>query len=91
MNGGRALLIGQPVWERAHQPERRATFKDRKPRRRRQTGSQACTALLLLSSPPPQQSRGGGNTLEDKPGEDGGGGMVTDGEGRLATLTTSAP
>ena len=90
MNGGRALLIGQPVWERAHQPERRATFKDRKPRRRRQTGSQACTALLL-SSPPPQQSRGGGNTLEDKPGEDGGGGMVTDGEGRLATLTTSAP
>ena len=90
MNGGRALLIGQPVWERAPQPERRATFKDRKPRRRRQTGSQACTALLL-SSPPPQQSRGGGNTLEDKPGEDGGGGMVTDGEGRLATLTTSAP
>ena len=71
MNGGRALLIGQPVWERAHQPERRATFKDRK----RPDWLPCLRRAVFFSA---AASGGGGNT--HKPDEDGAGEMVSDGQ-----------
>ena len=76
MNGGRWLLIGQPVAERARVPGGGRPSRIENGHRAARRAPRLPPAAVLSSA-----AAGGrqGNTEIHKPGEDGSGGMVTDG------------